>query len=150
MSPGLGLKVGDVDIAALIAIDNDHLEIGEHGTGRIGAMGRGWNQADVAMCFTAAFVIGADGQQASIFPLRSGIGLQRHGGKAGQARQLIGKIVDQGPIAHRLIERCEWMQAPEFRPGDRDHLGRGIQLHGARTERDHRSVERQIAIRQLA
>ncbi|MNC52007.1 hypothetical protein D3C75_1013300 [compost metagenome] len=36
------------------------------------------------------------------------------------------------------------MQLGEFRPGNRDHFRRGVQLHGAGAERDHRLVKRQI------
>ena len=36
------------------------------------------------------------------------------------------------------------MQLSEFRPGDRDHLRRGVQFHGAGAQRDHRLVQRQI------
>ena len=37
----------------------------------------------------------------------------------------------------RLIDRDERVQRAELRPGDRDHLGRGVQLHRAGAERDH-------------
>ncbi len=36
------------------------------------------------------------------------------------------------------------MQAAEARPGHRDHLGRRVQLHGARAQRDHGAIERQV------
>ncbi|MNY42953.1 hypothetical protein D3C86_1778820 [compost metagenome] len=36
------------------------------------------------------------------------------------------------------------MQFGEFRPGDRDHFRRGIELHGAGAQWDHRLVERQV------
>ena len=45
------------------------------------------NQADVAVVVAACVVIGADGEQAGIFALRAGIGLQRDGGKAGDLGQ---------------------------------------------------------------
>src|SRR5947207_9739937 len=42
------------------------------------------------------------------------------------------------------------MQLRELRPRDWKHLGGSVQLHGARSERDHRSREGQIARLQAA
>ena len=42
------------------------------------------------------------------------------------------------------------MQVGELRPGDRHHLDRRVELHGAGAERDHRPVERQVAIGEAA
>ncbi len=47
-------------------------------------------------------------------------------------------------VAFRLVGRAERVQLGEFRPGDRDHLGGGVQLHGAGAQRDHRLVQGQI------
>ncbi|MNI13269.1 hypothetical protein D3C73_664850 [compost metagenome] len=42
------------------------------------------------------------------------------------------------------------MDIRKFRPGDRQHFRRGVQLHGAGAERDHRTVEREVAVGQAA
>ena len=42
------------------------------------------------------------------------------------------------------------MQIAKLGPGDRDHFGRGVELHRARAQRDHRAVERQVAVGQTA
>ena len=55
--------------------------------GRIGAVRRGGDQADVAMRLAAAAMIAADGQQAGIFALRAGIRLQRNRVIAGDLAQ---------------------------------------------------------------
>ena len=47
-------------------------------------------------------------------------------------------------ITFRLLDRTERVQLGKFRPGDRDHLRRGVQFHGAGAQRDHRLVQRQI------
>ena len=36
------------------------------------------------------------------------------------------------------------MNAAEFRPGHRNHLSGGIQLHGTAAQRDHGAVQRQV------
>ena len=48
------------------------------------------------------------------------------------------------PIALGLARRRERMHARERRPGHREHLGGGVQLHGAGAERDHRGVEADV------
>ena len=42
-------------------------------------------------------------------------------------------------VALGLVERREGMHGAELAPGHRDHLGRGVELHGAGAERDHGS-----------
>ena len=45
--------------------------------GRVGAVRRDGDQADVAVPLAARFVVGADHEQARVFALRAGVGLQR-------------------------------------------------------------------------
>jgi hypothetical protein len=66
---GLGLQIVQIDVAVLIAGHDDHLHSGHLGGGRIGAVSRGWNQADVAPAFASAGVIGANRHHAGIFTL---------------------------------------------------------------------------------
>ena len=49
-----------------------------------------------------------------------------------------------------LIGRCQRVNARKFRPRDGLHLGRRVQLHGARTQRNHRPIQRQVLIREAA
>ena len=49
-----------------------------------------------------------------------------------------------------LIGRCQRVNAREFRPRDRFHLGRSVQFHGARTQRNHRPIQCQVLIREAA
>jgi hypothetical protein len=54
---GLGLQVGDVDVAAVVAIDDDDVEPAHLRGRRVGAVRRFRDQADVAMTFAAAGVV---------------------------------------------------------------------------------------------
>jgi hypothetical protein len=60
------------------------------------------------------------------------------------------ELPEQRVIAARLIGRCERMQIAKLRPGQRDHFGGCVQLHGAGAERDHRAVEREVAVGEFA
>ena len=53
-------------------------------------------------------------------------------------------------VAAGLVERGEGVERAELRPGDRRHLGGGVELHRAAAQRDHRAVERHVLVRQRA
>ena len=50
----------------------------------------------------------------------------------------------------QLVGRREGVGQGELGPGDGDHLAGGVELHGARAQRDHGAVQRQVLVRQLA
>ena len=110
----------------------------------------GGDQAHLAMRLAARGVIAADRQQPGIFALRAGIRLQRDRVIAGDVAQPLFQPREQRVIARGLLARRERMQRAEFRPGQRDHLGGGVELHGAGAQRDHGAVEREIAVAELA
>ncbi|MNP01928.1 hypothetical protein D3C76_937570 [compost metagenome] len=95
-------------------------------------------------------MVGTDGQQPGVFTLRTGIGLQRHGVVSSGLAEHDLQLVDHRLIPQRLVCRRERVQVGEFRPGHRDHLADGVELHGARAQRDHRAVQRQVLVRQAA
>jgi hypothetical protein len=47
-------------------------------------------------------------------------------------------------VAAGLFGRRERVQPAELGPGDGEHLARGVELHRARAERDHRVAEREV------
>ena len=102
------------------------------------------NEADVAVRIAGRSVIVADGEQARIFALAAGVGLQRDRVEAGDLGEHRLELLEELLVALRLLERREGMHEGEAAPGHGDHLGRGVELHGARAERDHRAVERDV------
>jgi hypothetical protein len=147
---GLGAQVFDVDVATGIAGGHDHAHAGHVGGGRVGAVGRGRDQADVAAVFATALVVGTNGQQASVLALGTGVRLQRDrvvaGGGAEHRFQFVGQLL----VAGALLGRGERVQGAELGPGHRDHFAGGVELHGARAQRDHGAVQRQVLVRQFA
>ena len=108
------------------------------------------NEADVAMRLAAARVPGLDREQARVLALRAGIRLQRHRRVAGDRAQHPLEVGDELAIAFRLVGRRERVNIGERRPRHRNHLARRVQLHRARAERDHRAVERDVAVGETA
>ena len=83
-------------------------------------------------------------------PCAPELGCNGEGVIAGDLAELVRQILDDLRIAERLIRRREGMNLGEFRPGDRQHLGRGVELHRAGAERNHGAIEREVAIREAA
>ena len=83
-------------------------------------------------------------------PCRAGVRLQGAGVVAGDRAQPALQVADQLGVARGVGRRRERVQPGELRPGDRLHLGGGVQLHRAGAERDHRPVERHVAVGQAA
>ena len=146
----LGLKlrvqVTEVDGAVRAALHHHHPQPGQHRAGRVGAVRRLGDQADVPVRLALGPVVPADRQQAGQLALRARVGLHRHRVIPGDLGQRLLQAGDQLQVALGLVGRGERMQVGELRPGDRLHLGRRVQLHGARAQRDHRAVQGQVAV----
>ena len=67
----------------------------------------------------------------------------------GLAQPLAQLLIKQG-VALELISRSKGVHVGKLGPGNGNHLAGGIELHGARAQRNHASVERQIFVAQLA
>ena len=130
--------------------DHDDLHAGHHRGRRVGAVRAGRDQADGARALPVGPVVGADRQQPGELALRAGVGLQRHGVVAGDLAQPRLELADQLEVAGGLLDRRERVHRRELRPGDRLHLGGGVELHRAGAERDHRPVQREVLVRELA
>ena len=91
MGPGLGLEIGDVDVAVVVTGDRHDLEAGADGARRVGAMRREGDETDVAMAFVRGFVERADDKKAGVFALGAGIGLE---GNAGEASDLSEPVLE--------------------------------------------------------
>ena len=146
----LGLEIRHVDIAVGIARDHDDAHARHLRRRRVGAVRGRRNEADVPMPFAAARMVRLDDEEPGVFTLRAGVGLQRHGGVTGRGAEHPLEVRDDFAVAFRLIGRREGMQIAELRPRDRNHLGRRVQLHRARAQRNHRAVEGNVAIGEAA
>ena len=146
---GLGFQVGNIHVAVLVGIHDHNLHTGHVGGGGVGAVGGARNQAHVAFGVALRFVVAADGHHAGVFALRAGVGLDTDGVKAGNGLELLLQAVDHFQAALHLFARGKRVHVGEFRPGNRNHLGGGIQLHGAGTERNHAAVHGQVALFQF-
>ena len=109
-------EVGDVDVALGIAGDGHDGEAAHRGAGRVGAVGTGRNQTDVAVALAARLVVGADDEQAGVFTLGSGIGLKGNAGKTGDVGQPGLKIFEKLGVAAGLFGRREGVEFAEFGP----------------------------------
>ena len=146
----LGPQVVDVDVAAGVGRHDDDLQAGHHGARRVRAVGARRDQAHRALLVAAGPVVGADRQQAGELALAAGVGLHAHGVVAGDLGEPRLEVGDHRAQPDGLVERGVRVEAGELGPRDRRHLGRRVELHRARPERDHRAVEREVGVGQPA
>ncbi len=144
----LGGQVGGVDDAVGPGLHHHDAQARQRRARRVGAVRRSGDEADVTVGLTARGVVGPDREQARELSLRARVRLQRDGVVAGHFRQPALEVADQFGVAADLAGRRERVDGSELRPADRLHLGRRVELHRARAERDHRPVERDVAVGQ--
>ena len=97
-----------------------------------------------------AGVPGLDGQQAGVFTLAAGVGLQADARVTGGLTQPGAQQGVQLLVAQQLVGRREGVHVGKLGPGDGDHLAGGVELHGAAAQRDHAAVQRQVFVAQAA
>ena len=163
MRAGIGDHAGRQPIARrrrlLRKIDQIHIAIGRRfyhhhlhprhlRRCRVCAMRRHRNKANLAPILAPRAVIGGNRQKPRIFALRARIGLHGKGIIARDLAQLCRQILNRRRIALHLIGGGKGMNGRKFWPCDWHHFRRRIQLHRAAAQRDHRTVKRQIAVRQ--
>jgi hypothetical protein len=125
------LKVAEIDVAGVIAGNDDHAHPRHLRRRGIRAVRGAGDEADVAMPLAAACVPCTNDEKSRVFALRAGIRLDRDRGVAGCAREALLEVGDHVAVAGGLVGGRERMQVGEFAPGDRDHLAGGVELHGA-------------------
>ena len=80
-------QISQIHIALLVAFGHHHLHTHHLCAGGVGAVGALRNQADIAMALALRRMVGLYRQQARVFALAAGIGLQANAGIAGDAAQ---------------------------------------------------------------
>ena len=144
----LGPDLGHVDVAIGVAAGHHHLHPRHLGAGRIGAVGRGGDEADRPVALAAGPLPGLDDQEPRIFPLAAGVRLKGDAGVAGRLAEPLTQLPVEHRISLELVGRREGMNVGEAGPGDRDHLAGGIELHRAAAQRDHAPIKGQILVTQ--
>ena len=146
----LRLEVVEVDVAVVVALHHDDVHARHHRAGGVGAVGRLGDEADGPSALTPALVVRPHREEAGELTLRTRVGLQRHRVVPGDLAQRGFEVGEQLGVARGLVGGREGVHVGELGPRDRHHLGGRVELHGAGPERDHRAVEREIAVGQLA
>ena len=139
-------QICDVDIAGLRAFDHHNVKSCHRSTRRIGAVSRRGDEADIAAIFTARSMIGANSEQSGIFALAAGVRLQRNSVKASNLAQPIFQFHDHFADTLSMAIRRKRMQTGDRSPRHGHHFRSCIQLHCARTKRDHCAIQCQILV----
>ena len=113
-------------------------------------MRAGRDQAGVAVVVAAAEVVARGSRAGPAYsPWLPGVRLQAHRVVAGDRGQPVLEVGDQLAHARCVGRRARTgAVAANAGPGDRLHLGGGVELHRARAERDHAAVQRDVLVGQ--
>ena len=112
---GLGVEVGQVDVAGPVAADDDDAVAGHDGAGRVSTVGAARDEADVAMAVAAGLMVAADGEEAGVLALATGVGLERDRCKAGDAAQPTRQPLGERGVASCLLGGREGMDVGKAR-----------------------------------
>lgn len=142
----LGLEILNVQVTSLaVALDGDNLHAGHGSTGRIGTVGGDGDQTDSSLLTTfLGLVVSLDDSKTSKLTLSSRVGLESGGVHTSDLGQVLAERADQGLVARSLLDRGEGVHVGNAGVRDGKHLGGGVELHGARTQRDHGVHQRDI------
>ena len=113
-------------------------------------MGARRDETDRALLIAAAVVIIADCEQAGELALAAGIGLQADGVVTRDRNEHLLQLGDHLAVALGTARVGVGVNVGELGPRDRHHLGGCVELHRARTEWDHRSVQGEILVGETA
>ena len=95
------------------------------------------DEADIALGLAPGELPAADGEEAGVFALRAGVGLEGDVGQAGDLAEPVLKIGNHAGVAGVLVGWGKRVGFGDGGPAERGELGGGVELHGAGAERDH-------------
>ena len=140
------VEVGNVNIAVLFAGNDDDGHAGEDCGRRVCSVGTRRDDARHTVVVASREVVAADSQKSGEFSLRTRVWLKADGVVAGQFDQPLFELRDEQQVTAHITGRCIRVDSAELTPGDSFHLRCRVELHCARTKRNHSAVECVILI----
>eukprot|EP00906_Rhabdomonas_costata_P034222 RCo048178 len=138
------LQVGQIHVAAGIALHHNKLHGSHHCRGWVGPVRADRDEAHVALCVTPGAVVCHDAPQPVVLPLSPGVALHAAGLEPRDRAESLLKLGDELAVACGLVRGHEGVQAAELLPRDRqDRRGPG-ELHRAASQGDHCRVQPQV------
>ena len=138
---GLLLEISNINIAIRRGRDDNDAHACHRRAGGIGAVRGGRNQHDVAVRVSPVAVIRTNHHETRELTLCAGVRLQRDRAESRDLGESVFELADDLRVALRLVQRRERMDAREVLPRHRQHLARGVQLHRAGAQWNHRRIE---------
>ena len=144
----VGLESLQIDVAAAIRGQFDHLQAGHARRRRVSAVRRVGHQDLGALGLTPVDLVLAHDQHAGQLAVRAGCGLQRHCVKACHLGQVDLQLQQElhGALHHVLV--LQRVDVGEAGQGSRLLVHLGVVLHGARTQGIEGRVDTHIALAQ--
>ena len=145
----LCLQVVNINRTVSSGCHTGNLQTSQSSRCRVGAVRRQRNQDGIALVVAVSLVEGTDRTQTSVLTGRTRVRLQGHSIVTGNSNQPLAQVLNQLVPALSLILRDQRVDVRELGPGDGLHLSSRVQLHGARTQRNHGAVKCQVLISEV-
>mmetsp|Transcript_11199 Transcript_11199/g.24277 ORF Transcript_11199/g.24277 Transcript_11199/m.24277 type:complete len:422 (-) Transcript_11199:679-1944(-) len=142
----LRTQILQINITLVVVVHHHHLHSRHARARRIGPVRALGNETDVTMPLSDVFQVILDGEQSRVFASGATVRLGAHGREARDLRQVLVQVLNELVIPLHLIMRREGVNIRKCGPRHGDHLRGGVELHGTRSKRDHRVIQRQITI----
>jgi hypothetical protein len=142
----LGLEILNIQVTSLaVALDGDNLHAGHGSTSRVGTVGGDGDEADGSLpTALLGLMVSLDDSEASKLTLGTRVGLESGGVHASDLGQVLAERADQGLVARGLLNGGKGVHVGDAGVRDGKHLGGGVELHGAGTQRNHGVHQRNI------
>mmetsp|Transcript_74236 Transcript_74236/g.215090 ORF Transcript_74236/g.215090 Transcript_74236/m.215090 type:complete len:685 (-) Transcript_74236:933-2987(-) len=125
-------------------VDPLDFHVAHRGRGRVRAMGRPRDDADVALALADALQVLSDDEKAGVLASGAARGLQRASVEARAANEVPLQRLEKLAIAGGLALGSEGVHVGDLRPAARRQGRDGVKLHRARAEGDHRLVQAEV------
>ena len=145
----LCLQVININRTVSSGCHTGNLQTSQSSRCRVGAVSRQRNQDGIALVVTVSLVEGTDSAQAGVLTGSARVRLQGHCIVTGNSNQPIAQVLNQLVPALCLVLRNQRVDVGETGPGDGFHLSCGVQLHGARAQRNHSAIQGQVLVCQV-
>jgi len=126
------------DVSFFIAMNWDDLHAADLSSGRVGSVSRCWAQANVSLEIASALVILFDGHETSVLTSGTTVRLRGHSVILGDGNEVVFDLFNELVETLSLLDWNVWMKVSESIPSNWNHANSRVELHGARSERDHR------------
>lgn len=134
----LGLEISEIEVTSgSVTLDRDDAHASHSSRGGVGSVSGDGDEANVTLGLGVLLVELTDGTETSKFTLGTRVGLKRSSIHTGQSGKLAGSLSEELLVALDGVSKSVGVDVRDGFGANQLHLSSTVELHGARSERDH-------------